>query len=849
MGGTTRIADRYRLEEQLGAGGMGTVYRAFDERLKRPVALKLLPPERVGDAAAVTRMIREAQATAVLEHDHIVPVYDVGPAQEGGAYLVMQLVEGRTLRERIRQGPLPEAEVVRIVREVGSALAHAHREGIVHRDIKPDNVMLRTSDGRAMVLDFGLARFVEPDEELEHLTADGSFVGTPAYLAPEQARGQEVDGRADQFALGVMAWELCTGRLPWSGDTMPAILASVIADDPEPLAEVASVSPATAAAVTRALSKDAAERFDSMEGLLDSLPSSSSDLGTMPTMAAGTSVPEGDPPESPKKPSRLPLVAALGALAIAGGGVASWGGNEQAAAPVDAAVDADGPLHIGNLPPPQGCNDEAEGAFAEGRRAGRRGDIDSARGAFLRATRADEGCASAHLYLAIASVDYDYAGLLGDAFIVAQRHADQLSPRERGLLNAYGAIYLDDPPRRDLLGQRLEALANERPNDAEILVLAGFNATGAAPEVRKGWAERAIDIDPEFAPAHAVLAQILREQGDIEGAYARYAICHEAAPLSTACMDLELLLRAFQGDCDEMLSLARRMRARSPDQAAPHAWMARSLAVEGAPRAAIERELDGLAAAMPGPEAAVLGPYLRARAAALFGDFEGAVQLANEALDASEDEVSDTDATFVMVEARRELGEEEASALAEAFVTRSVGALTSVHAHPLRAYREQRILVAARETMDAEEFAEVRGSWSESLARRDLLTPMDAWAHGEAVWASTPEEARAALANAPGELLERGEFTTVAIIGHTLLLAGEAARSLPALEFAANSCLRFPIPFLTGRSRVAYGEALAATGDQAGACREWRRVVGAWDPTHSVTGARAATLAAECPAE
>jgi hypothetical protein len=270
-----RIDGRYRIVAPLGAGGMGVVYRARDERLGRHVALKTLPAHRVGDERARGRLLREARAAAALEHPGIAQVYDVGETEDGGAYLVMELVRGQTLRELMRSNAVDRDELVGILEQLARALDHAHAQGVVHRDVKPDNVMVR-EDGRAVLLDFGLAKDLSvavadtvdtdvPDGRPPTVeTREGTLVGTLAYLAPEQARGDEVGPRSDQFSLATTAYEALLGRLPWDGESLTSMLTKILFQDPPPPSRVDAGLPVALDGVfARALAKDASRRFES----------------------------------------------------------------------------------------------------------------------------------------------------------------------------------------------------------------------------------------------------------------------------------------------------------------------------------------------------------------------------------------------------------------------------------------------------------------------------------------------------------------------------------------------------------------------------------------------------------
>jgi hypothetical protein len=291
--------ERYTIEALLGQGGMGCVYRAYDPRLGRRVALKVIS-DGSAPADANARLVREARAAAALDHPNAVAIFDVGEL-DGAPYIVMELVEGRTLRSAAGDAAAPVPTRTAQLAGVARALAGAHKRGLIHRDIKPENVMVR-DDGMVKVLDFGIARraggSVDPGgptqtPALPTLTVEGVKLGTPVYMAPEQIRGDALDGRADQFAWGVLAYELLAGRLPWRGaDDMLAVLASVLTDtaDHAALAQ-AGVSPELAGVVLRALEKRPEDRFASMDDLLHALDAAG--RGEAPARAA-----KAEPPAS-----------------------------------------------------------------------------------------------------------------------------------------------------------------------------------------------------------------------------------------------------------------------------------------------------------------------------------------------------------------------------------------------------------------------------------------------------------------------------------------------------------------------------------------------------------------------
>ena len=261
--------DHYEVLEVVGRGGFGTVLRARDTKLGRDVALKLLAPRMAAHPDARRRFVREARAAAAIHSDHVVAVHavrDDGPVP----YLVMEFVGGGTLADRLRGGPLPPREAARVGAEVARGLAAAHARGLVHRDVKPANILLEADTGRARITDFGLAR--DPADDDVRVTADGALVGTPAYMSPEQARSRPIDARTDLFSLGVVLYQATTGELPFRGGDVLGMLSALALDAPAaPAAKNPRVSAALSALVMRLLAKDAANRPASAAAVADEL--------------------------------------------------------------------------------------------------------------------------------------------------------------------------------------------------------------------------------------------------------------------------------------------------------------------------------------------------------------------------------------------------------------------------------------------------------------------------------------------------------------------------------------------------------------------------------------------------
>jgi hypothetical protein len=348
--------DRYEVIELLGSGGMGEVYRARDSRLARDVALKVLRVDAGLGAEGEARLLREARAAASLSHVNVLAVYDVGEVREpealrGLAYIAMELVVGRPLRSYAGDESIPLERRIGWLRDIGQALGAAHKAGIVHRDVKMENVMIRF-DGVVKVLDFGIARRAAatleawssmeghslqtadtayPHANLPTLTGQGAVVGTPFYMAPEQLRGEELDARADQFGWGVVAYWLLTGEPPWRTGAEPVALLSEILsrNPPPPRSANPDISVGVSSAIMRSLEKQRTERFPSMAALIEALDAA----GSVATGAATTTPPSSPRPRHPGREgsrarpgwrrARAALIAA-GLVAAGGAAVTAW---------------------------------------------------------------------------------------------------------------------------------------------------------------------------------------------------------------------------------------------------------------------------------------------------------------------------------------------------------------------------------------------------------------------------------------------------------------------------------------------------------------------------------------------
>jgi len=318
-----RELSHFRILEQIGAGGMGVVYRGVDLRLDRLVALKVLPAQSLADSERRERFLREAKAASALNHPNIVTIYEVG--SEGGVdFIAMELIEGRPLRELIPESGLPPAQAAAYAAQVAHGLAAAHEKGIVHRDLKPENLIHVTRERRVKILDFGLAKLLQVPAgtpldsaavTVSQPTDAGTVLGTVGYMSPEQVRGQPVDSRSDIFSLGAVLFEMLTGQRAFRGDSKVETLHAILKQEPPGLEEAGrGIPPALARITKRCLEKDPRERFQSARDLALSLEN--------------VSLPHASPARAPARTRRALAYAALAVLGLAAAGWLVFGGSE-----------------------------------------------------------------------------------------------------------------------------------------------------------------------------------------------------------------------------------------------------------------------------------------------------------------------------------------------------------------------------------------------------------------------------------------------------------------------------------------------------------------------------------------
>jgi eukaryotic-like serine/threonine-protein kinase len=564
----------YDVIEKLGAGGMGVVYRAVDRKLGRSVALKLLPEAIGTDASARERFLREARAASALDHPNIGTIFGVEELPEGGLCIVMAYYEGKTLADRMAQGRLRLAETMRIAIQAADGLAAAHAAGIVHRDVKPSNVMLTSSD-LVKVVDFGLAKLVNSADET--LTKTSTTVGTAAYMSPEQARGRPVDARTDIWSLGVMLYQCVSGMLPFHGPDTYALLYSVVHDPPPPLE---GVYPELVAAIGKAMAKDAAERFASMQEFAAELRRIVRGLelaDALETQVLG-SVSTVRPVAERRNVRRAAIGVAAVVLALAGAAAVSPGLRQRIAAVAGKPVAAENHTTLAMLPFSGG--DDAEMSALAGGLAQRLGarltKLEALRDSLtilapveLIARKVPDGDQAIRRLGAtlVISGTLSRAGL-GQRLVLEIRDRRRPQPDTVTVENAAGDIGVLEDRAADAAARVLELEAGAQVSAAlwrtgtsvaaayepylrGVGYLQRWDKAGNLDQARAEFA-RAAGVDPQFALAQAGLAEAARTaynaHKDPSDLQAALGYAQQAIRLDSKLADAHVVLgRIYQG--------------------------------------------------------------------------------------------------------------------------------------------------------------------------------------------------------------------------------------------------------------------------------------------------------------
>jgi eukaryotic-like serine/threonine-protein kinase len=887
--------DRFVLEAELGAGGMGQVFRAFDTRLHRRIALKIVRPDSSANAAqraeAKARMLREARAAAAFDHPNAVAVFDFGEVGEE-SFIAMELVSGETLRRFVGDASVASATKLRWLVDVAHALAAAHHAGLVHRDIKPENVMVR-GDGRVTVLDFGIARrtAAEVDKNgpthvagaIQTLTLEGAIVGTPLYMAPEQIEAEPVDGRADQFAFGVMAYELLAGAPPFTASGTMALMAAVLTQTPPPLRSVASDVPEDVElAVARALSKKAIDRFPRMEEVIALLephaqPSQPASLPRVAVSAQPSRPPEAGPstgaavvvePRASRRGRRRIGAAIAGVLLVVACGAAAARALVHRSPRHAPAAAREVPLPAAttmiDLPKPVTANAAALAAYNAALQADHDGSNYAARRGYEQALGSDPALSVAHLRLAKLLV-------LGSP-TQARAHLQKattsraaLSERDRAVLDAFEPAIARDPADHAASERGLLAATSRFPGDAELWLLLGVSRyrlgrfSDAASAV-----DRAIALDDKYATAWHMKAILETIAGTRENALTALTRCIDAAPNGASrCRELRVSITAQDGRCADVEGDARQLVSMDPDGGRGYWLLAESAYAMGKPLDA-SQELLGQSwrrfnDANERKQSELTDQATLDILAGAFGAAEKRFRDLSRAAAASGDSYDHAVPAWALSVLYRETGDmTRLAAVAGEFMRRKDAWASDIGGGelPIATDVEPEMLGALRRAgkLSASDFVARRDAWTARWAQQVPPAYLGyVWIYGYAATAETREDAEAAIAMLPKYAplpWYRPAMLADAIIGRAYLLAGRTDEALPLLERATRACNVFDDPFRTVAAYAWLGGARERAGDQAGACRAYGEVVRRWGAAKpsSVTArdARARRAALHC---
>jgi serine/threonine-protein kinase len=855
------------LEEKLGEGAMGMVFRATDLRLRRQVAIKILPDAFSQDPEWRSRFLREARLAAAVNHPNVATVYEAG--EDGGRmFLALELVRGVSLRSRLAAGRIPLSETARIAGAVARALARAHELGVIHRDLKPENVLLGAG-GEVKVLDFGLAKRMrkdsadEPDAPI--LTSRDQLVGTPGYMAPEQIRsGGDVDHRADLFAFGVMLYEMTTGRRPF-GSGMEA-LAATLRDAPAPPRSLAAqISAPLDRLILHCLEKDPNLRLGDARDAADML----AQLAEEPSPADPSETPAaGDqmsiaPTTLSNRPRRLPrpLRHLVWLLPVCAGAVLLW---------VRAAVTARAPVapHVKRVIDqtlPAWARPEAILAYRTGLQLSRDAAEDEALVRFEEAIAADPRLPQPHLRIGAITA------MLG--LPAAQEHLarvsvlrDALSDRDRGVFDAIRFSVFGDHVDYAEAARRLEQVRARFPDDAELYYLNSdflFTA-GRLPEAMR-YARRGLELDPEYGMLLADLGYELAYIGSRDEALGLFSRCEKISPNPDECWSYRSEVLAQEGRCAEIERDAKRWIDTAPTIRDGYELLFDVSPSLSRPTAATEEVLRQEVARSDPDDRARVQADGDARLAMLNGYFVTAEREARrleQLVESSSAEVEHASAASLLVDIYVETGQlHAATQVAADFLARRSAWIPDLRGDDLAMARDPtpRFLAlqlrAGLRSKDAYTQA-LKAHLDEWRRRTGPFYVPYLWIIAYARPTETEQEARAALQALPqfGSVPRfRPETLAAAAIGRTYLLAGRIDDALAELQQAAHHCFPARDPAAFVRAWLDLGRARELRGDEKGACEAYKNVLARWGAsrprslTAESAARRASTLGCGAP--
>lgn len=898
------LADRYELESQIGRGGIGEVWKARHLILGSRVAIKFL----VGAVkpGGAQRFLAEARIAATIKSRHAVQVFDFGVTDDGHPFLVMELLEGESLADRLARGPLSAEATVILLAQAARALDQAHALGVVHRDFKPENAVIsldRDGQEELKVVDFGIAKLLGETESAwtmpTPLRVDAArsgrtvgVLGTPAYMSPEQVRSSTIGAGCDVWALGVVAFQCLTGTLPFGDGNcdggLPALFRAIVEGErPSARERVPSLPDGFDGWFARACATEPAGRFPTATsaivelrevlGMMPEAPRSASvlppvreeSLELAPTLAAATIA---DPNVVRRtRPTRWLVATGLAMLALVAVMVIRAGVHPVASTPRSAASvasrapfapTAEPTTTILDAPQPVSPSPEAVQAYRAGLTAYREGTFAAIHADFHRALELDPTLAAAWLRLAIVDYWNDRLGDARESFQKAQSLRVMLVDVDLELLDGFEPLIGRDPSDADELERRMRALASKHPGNAEVLLYLAKAADergdfAAAVESLR----RVTELDPGWAVARILLGLDLAYLGNMEQAIAEFGRCAGFPSTASACAVSRARILAFAGRCTEAEAEIRDLIAKAPTSPTPYEELANALASLGRPAAAVAELLKQAEARFPDELRATNKLDDDVRQALWLGQFDEATKKAEalaRATSSASSEAEHAPAARYLLAIDLETGQAaRASVLAKDYLGRREGWIPSVrHADvDLASALEIPILAVLHGSgqLSKDALDERRDAWAHSWeASANSNDRRYVWYQAYAGVAQTPEQARRALDALPkyAPLPPYSAISWRGMEGHARLLAGDATGALPVLESAAAECRVLFDPVLHIHAELDLGLAREHNGDVSGACKAYRSVLDRWGRARprSVTAdtARAHARALRC---
>ncbi|HMI86605.1 MAG TPA: protein kinase [Polyangiaceae bacterium] len=820
------VFGRYLVERRINSDGMSELFSAHDMTLGRRVVLKVLRTRSAGALTGTARVLMEARAVAAVSHPNIVAIHDVSEHQ-GLPFLVMEYLTGHTLRACVGANePSAEQRMSWLV-DAATGLQAAHRAGLIHADIKPENVML-TDEGTVKLLDFGLARAAQrgaaqPSEEV---------IGTLAYLAPEQVRGERLDACADQFAWAVMAYEVLLGRLPWSAADALSILACILSEEPD----FATLPPQIAPVIARAMCKEPTARFDSMDELVNAL---------------GWNTPPARPSlDRAKWPRRrwkagfaLVLVAGLASVALSRSATT----RHQRDAPALVR-----PTTLVSLAAASTCAPAATALYGEGLRALREANWRQALTHFEQAYQQDASCPQVRLRLVTSSQwlwpIHRQREELGGALALR----DALSERDQLLLDAWKAIVGPEAPDERAAADILQHAVSRFPDDAELVKLLAARrlyivATRDELEQSLALARRATSLDSDYADAWLLQADLLARLDRADDAMAAVDRCLEVAPGSAVCRETRIRFLRKRGQCGEAAAEARRWMTWEPQQARPYYFLALSLTAQGSSRHSVEEALNMHFTRLSEDRREPVRLHHLSMVETWSGHFQNALGLAaklEQRVSGASGSKDHLRAAMTIIETLLEIGEREQAAIAaertylrqQAWVKGDLILLGEEYFESLML-----AVLLAQNRVSPDEWRKASDQWEQSA--RKHMDASDVWALRWGTLAAVgldvtqasqerPPESEGAP-QTPHRAFQQG--TIEAYRGRLLLQLGDAPHAIPLLEAAARSCQGLDGPFLSVSAYSWLAMAREQSGDLPAACAAYAVVEARWGAANTAS--------------